>query len=255
MNWPVGRLMRGEAVGVAPKRFTTPRRPAFWEPATTQFIPGGPDPEQVYEAAHSSAAALVRHGRATGDPAEHARLIRLMQTEGIEDFAQLWSHTAPTSLPGALWRLYCLREWIYQRPEQVHELYQRGLSPQNHSIPPANAGCEPGREPGSPSAESCIDPDHVKRLIDEILTGVFTGDIGQVCQRAGTLVGILAHGQEVGGGDAQTLARTGRELTQAGREMYRSEPEQYQAESAVDLPHANPGGEEAGPELEQGSTP
>ncbi|MDO4606462.1 MAG: hypothetical protein Q4B12_03995 [Bowdeniella nasicola] len=216
-------------MGAEPKRFTIPRRPAFWEPATTQFIPGGPDPEQVYEAAHSSAAALVQHGRASDDPAEHARLVRLMQTEGIEDFAQLWSHTAPTSLPGALWRLYCLREWIYQRPTQVYELYRRGQGGEDaeaangEGAPDAPTAVHHGEISPLAGEEIPAEPEQVKHLIDEIMTGVFTGEVGQVCRRAGALVEVLARGQDAVGKDAQVLARTGRELTQAGRELQEAE--------------------------------
>ncbi|MDR2379916.1 MAG: hypothetical protein LBE08_01855, partial [Bifidobacteriaceae bacterium] len=73
-----------------------PRRPAFRRPAMLGLaqadqIPGGLDPATQVELAHSSAAALVARARdrAASDPEMVARLLALVETEGVEMLATL----------------------------------------------------------------------------------------------------------------------------------------------------------------------
>ena len=73
---------------------------------------GGEDPAARDEAAHTSARILLERGRQNSDPEVAARLIDFTDEYGIEALAQLWSHSPARSLPGALWRMYSLRDMV-----------------------------------------------------------------------------------------------------------------------------------------------
>src|SRR4029079_12949147 len=91
---------------------------------------GGYDPALRNEAAHTTAAALVHQGRANTDPEVVARLVSLVEREGLDVVAALWSDSPADSLPGALWRLYVLREWVRRDPATVADRYRlRGAAP------------------------------------------------------------------------------------------------------------------------------
>src|SRR3954463_14014511 len=89
-----------------------PRRPAMLDPAAADELPGGYDPAMRNDAAHTTAAALVHQGRANADPEVLEGRVSLVETEGLDVFAALWSDSPADTLPGALWRLYVLREWV-----------------------------------------------------------------------------------------------------------------------------------------------
>ena len=93
-----------------------PRRPSFLSPAAFDAISGGYDPAREAEAAHSTAAAIVDAGRGAGDPELTARLVTLVDDQGLSTLADLWADRPARSLPGALWRLYVLREGVRRDP-------------------------------------------------------------------------------------------------------------------------------------------
>src|SRR4051812_43771592 len=81
------RPMDGTGGGSAKR----PRRPAMLDPAQADEIPGGYDPALRNEVAHTTAAALVHQGRANTDPEVVARLVQLVEREGLDVVAALWS--------------------------------------------------------------------------------------------------------------------------------------------------------------------
>ena len=89
-----------------------PRRPALLGKVALETFGGAPDPAALAEAAHATASLLVESGRATSDEAARARLVALVDEVGLDTIADLWAQRPPRSLPGALWRLYVLREWV-----------------------------------------------------------------------------------------------------------------------------------------------
>ena len=93
-----------------------PRRPALFRPAAMDSLAGSPDPAHAAEAAHATAAAIVEAGRSSSDPATTARLVKLVDEHGIDTIADLWAGRPARSLPGALWRMYVLREWVRRDP-------------------------------------------------------------------------------------------------------------------------------------------
>jgi len=158
-----------------------PRRPAMLDPRAADELPGAIDPALRDEVAHTTAAALVHRGRAAQDPAVVARLVALVETEGLDVVAGLWSDAAPTTLPGALWRLYVLREWVRRDPETVADRYRQGVA----AVPvhDAVAGVVPA--PG---------PSDVRAVADAVLSGVYAGDLDGALDRAGAFCRVLAAG-------------------------------------------------------------
>lgn len=61
---------------------------------------------------HASAAALLDRVHHTQDAELVERVLTLVEREGVDVIAELWSHADPDSLPGILWRLYLLRTWM-----------------------------------------------------------------------------------------------------------------------------------------------
>src|SRR5690606_33271014 len=103
-----------------------PRRPAMLDQAAAEALPGGIDPADLPEVAHTTAAAIVHRARALDDPELVGRLVRLVESEGLDVVASLWADAGPHSLPGALWRLYSLREWVRRDPGTLASRYLTG---------------------------------------------------------------------------------------------------------------------------------
>ncbi|OKL54268.1 hypothetical protein BSZ39_05050 [Bowdeniella nasicola] len=153
----------------------------MWEPAYLQRVAGGVDPEAAFEAAHESARILVSYGRSSDDSGVHARLLRLVKDEGIEVLATLWSRAVPASLPGVLWRLYALHEWIVRSGDEVARYYNAGLESADAAhvvagVPPLHG------------------PDEVRATIDKILKGVYDGELDIAFDRAAALISVVVAG-------------------------------------------------------------
>lgn len=168
---------------------------------------------------HLSAAALLDRVRHSEDPAVVARVLTLVETQGVDEIAQLWSDAEPDSLPGALWRLYMLRSWMRGRREAIARLWRVG-------------------EPVATTASAIAGVDHapdeeaIARLADSILSGAFTGDFAVALERAAAFTDVVALGLRVeakaltkapDSGDAEaddeTLTKAARLLHTAGNLM------------------------------------
>src|SRR5690625_7884794 len=89
------------------------RRPAMLDEQTAERMVGDVDPALRSQAAHTTADVLVRRGRAGAeDPELLARLVSLVDGEGVETIAKLWAQSPPGTLPGALLWLCLVREWV-----------------------------------------------------------------------------------------------------------------------------------------------
>jgi hypothetical protein len=146
------------------------------------FVKGGEDPAVLVRSAHETAQALVSRVRAHPDPEVVDRLVSFAEREGIDAVAQLWSRAAALSLPGALWRLYLLREMVRRDPDLVSLAFNRGAE-RLRSIDPVVAG-----------APSPAGPEEIMALADEILRGVFEGDLGLALDRAAAFARVTASG-------------------------------------------------------------
>ncbi len=165
-------------MGDEPRR---PRRPAMLDPQEADELPGALDPALRNEIAHTTAAALVHQGRATADRVVVARLVALVETEGLDVVAALWADSAPATLPGALWRLYVLREWVRRDPGTVADRYRQGTA----AVPVHDVVAGVADAPG---------PADVRAVADAVLSGVYTGDLAVALERAGAFCRVLAAG-------------------------------------------------------------
>lgn len=158
------------------------RRPALFSPETLDQHAGAHDPADVAEAAHQTAAVIVGTGRAARDPEVTARLVALVEELGLDTIAELWADRPGRSLPGALWRLYALREWVRRDPHEASTDYAAGI--RFADVPHVVAGVA---EPPGPA--------EVRDLTDAILTGVFEGDLAIALERAGAFCRVVSAGR------------------------------------------------------------
>ena len=151
------------------------------EPAALEARGDASDPIAHLHAAHETAAALVRVGRAASDPAVTERLIAIVDEVGLSTLADLWAARPARSLPGALWRLYLLREWMRAHPAEAAREYAWGVrfTEPNHSV----AGVDP---PG---------PGEVLQAADQILRGAFDGDFAVALERAAAFCHVIVAGR------------------------------------------------------------
>jgi hypothetical protein len=145
-------------------------------------IQGGEDPAAVSRLAHETAAAVIARVREQDDPEVVERLVTFTDEHGIDAIAELWSRATPRSLPGALWRIYLIRTMIRGDAASISLFYQRGFQTVR-TIDPVVAGAP---EPAG--------PDEVQELADQILRGVFTGDLAIALDRAAAFCRIVASG-------------------------------------------------------------
>ncbi|MGO2862585.1 MAG: hypothetical protein ACTIC1_15605 [Brevibacterium sp.] len=145
------------------------------------------DPVARSETSHATAALLLGDPRGQRDEAATRRFIDLADDIGFEVIAEMWSAAPPVSAPGALWRLYALREWISTSPGEVAEMFATGQRRVTQGI---------GLDEILAGVELPAGPDEVARAIDEILAGAFRGDVVIALLRAAAFVGICAEGTD-----------------------------------------------------------
>ncbi len=167
-----------------------PRRPALLGKVALESHGGAPDPAALAEAAHATAAALVESGRAARDAATTARLVSLVDEHGLDTVAELWADRPARSLPGVLWRIYALREWVRRSPAEVGRDFQAGCAAAQ--VPRVVAGV-----PEPPT------PDSLRTLADAILSGVFQGDLAVALERAGAFCRVVAAGRALRADDVE----------------------------------------------------
>jgi hypothetical protein len=168
---------------------SAPRRPAFFSEAALEAHGPAYDPTEQIHVAHETALALVHAGRAASDPAVTQKLVALVDDIGLSTLAELWSQRPARSLPGALWRLYVLREWVQRAPEEASREYSAGIrfTGPNHAV--AGAAEPPG-------------PQEMGRVIDEVLRGVFEGDLAVALERAAAFCRVVSAGRaDISSGD------------------------------------------------------
>lgn len=156
------------------------RRPAMLDPQTADNLPGSIDPALRGEIAHTTAAAIVNDARALEDPDIVERLVRLVETEGLDEVAGLWADSPSNTLPGALWRMYVLREWVRRDAETVTLRYRLGV--QATPVQEAIVGA------------AGTSPQDMLQLADAVLSGVFVDDLAVALERAAAFCRILATG-------------------------------------------------------------
>jgi hypothetical protein len=147
--------------------------------------PGGIDPAEKDLIAHTTARLLVDGARTTDDEQTLQRLITLTDTHGLDTLAQMWSGTGADTLPGTLWRLYVLRDWVHRDPRTAAREFDAG----RRCTPVLEAVAGVAEPPG---------PDEVRTLVDSVLAGAYTGDFGVALERAAAFSRIVAVGRAKG---------------------------------------------------------
>jgi len=190
------------------------------DPRAADELPGDADPALRSEIAHTTAGAIVHQARASEDPAVVERLVRLVEAEGLDVVAALWADSPPGTLPGALWRLYVLREWVRRDPATIAERFRSGAVAAQ--VPGVVAGV--AMSPG---------PADVREVADAVLSGVFAGDLAVALERGAAFCRVLATGAAFDADDVEDADPDGaRRLTRGASSLIRTAEE---LELAADL--------------------
>ena len=145
------------------------------------------DPVARSETSHATAALLLGDSDGNRDEAATRRFVELADDIGFEVIAEMWSAAPAVSAPGALWRLYALRQWIKSAPRELSEMFSDGQRRVTEGI---------GYDEILAGVELPAGPDEVAHAIDEILVGAFRGDVVIALLRAAAFVGICAAGTD-----------------------------------------------------------
>ena len=94
---------------------------------------------------------------AAGRDADSAEeFVALIDEVGLSTLAELWSERPARTLPGVLWRLYVIREWIRRDPDRASREYTAGMryAEAHHAVAgSAEVWCPRSVPPPSPSAQ------------------------------------------------------------------------------------------------------
>ncbi|WP_019158195.1 hypothetical protein [Brevibacterium senegalense] len=171
-----------------------------------------PDPAQLAEIAHATAALLVhgstepepaaedadspaRVSRAARDDEATARFVHLADDIGLEAIAEIWSTAPAVSLPGVLWRLYALREWIARNPRLSADEFTAGRAVSRAQGVGGRIRVDPYLAELIAGVEDPPGPDQVVRAADQILAGAFRGDFAMALLRAAAFAEVAAAGR------------------------------------------------------------
>jgi hypothetical protein len=157
-------------------------RPALPGASRFEALLGDVDPAERSEAADRAATLLVRGPREPGDEELIERVVRLAETEGLDEIAALWAGSPAGSLAGALWRLYLLRSWVYADPGSAAREFELG----RRHTPVAEAVAGVTVPPG---------PEDVQQLADTVLRGIRVGDFADTLFRAAAFTRVAAAGR------------------------------------------------------------
>ena len=161
MHYGSGSVVPSRSAGFTNTGSPRPARPGQLDQMMADNIAGGADPAQINEMSHASAAALLDRVHHTQDAELVERVLTLVDREGVDVIAELWSSAEPDSLPGILWRLYLLRTWMRKNRESIARLWRAG---------------EPVATTASAIAgvDQAPTEDDIAHTADSILAGAFT---------------------------------------------------------------------------------
>ena len=158
------------------------RKPALFAGHEFNVFQGGDDPAEVSAIAYETARALLARVRDEAHPDIVEKVVSFADDNGIDTLAELWSRSSAHSLPGALWRMYLIRDLIRAQATQMSVLFGQGLS----VLSTADAVVA-----GAPTPAG---PDEMVTLADTILHGAFTGDFSGALDRSAAFCRIVSAG-------------------------------------------------------------
>lgn len=105
-------------------------RPVLMEPAEAERYTGAEDTAATSALAHQSAQLLIGGylGADTDTTLTAAGLRKVVASHGVDVIGELWATSPAGTLPGALWRLLLLREWIERDPALVESRYATAVT-------------------------------------------------------------------------------------------------------------------------------
>lgn len=193
------------------------RRPAQLSAEQIDLIDGDVNTEARTELAHATASALVPLRSHNFEAADRARVLSVIDDEGIDLIAESWVDAPELSLPGVLWRGYLLREWIRRYPDVVTHRYTA-------------ARIVHGKE-NEKELALVSTPAMVKLAWDAVFSGRFDGDFVDVIRQSARLTDLLARVEPVWIDDDEhplatevtrrdtAMARVADEFRRAGEEL------------------------------------
>ena len=158
------------------------RKPALFAGHEFSAFQGGDDPAEVSAIAHETARALLARVRDEAHPDIVEKVVSFADDNGIDTLAELWSRSSAHSLPGALWRMYLIRDLIRAQATQMSVLFGQGV-PVLSTVDAVVAG-----------APTPAGPEEMVTLADTILHGAFTGDFSGALDRSAAFCRIVSAG-------------------------------------------------------------
>ena len=183
-----------------------PHRPALFAGHEFSAFEGAADPAVVAQIAHESARELLARVR-RADVTTREKAVTFADDNGIDVLAELWSKASSHSLPGAMWRVYLIRDLIRQQGEHMAHVFEAGVRASSTGDPVIA---------GAPVPTSAAE---VRDLADLILHGVFSGDLSDALDRAAAFCRLAALGgaAQAAEVDAHNSEQAARLTTQAAR--------------------------------------
>ncbi|MDY3678436.1 MAG: hypothetical protein SOY87_05405 [Eggerthella lenta] len=160
-------------------------RPARLDPEAAENIEGSQDTAVASELAHLAAQALIGgfatasgedeggapHEELTG-PLTREGVVRAVASHGVDDVAELWADSPSTTLPGTLWRLFLVREWIRRDPALVERRYATTVD-----LTEADDAATARAQAALAQAQPAPSPAQVREAIDAVLAGQVEGSV------------------------------------------------------------------------------
>ena len=164
-------------------------RPARLDPETAEQLEGSADTAVASELAHRAAQALIGGfpGTEVGDdPITRSGVVAAVATNGVDDIAELWADSPVTTLPGALWRLFLVREWIRRDPELVARRYATVVD-----LTEADDAATARLEAALGEARPVLAPTGLRERLDVLLAGDVEGAVTEIAPLLSATAGFL----------------------------------------------------------------
>lgn len=148
-------------------------RPARLDPEAAEQIEGSADTAVASELAHRAAQALIGGFPTDGEegPITRAGVTAAVASQGVDDVAELWADSPASTLPGTLWRLFLVREWIRRDPQLVASRYATTIDLTTDEA--ATARFEAALSEATPAPA----PADMRSHLDEVLAGRLEGSV------------------------------------------------------------------------------
>ena len=170
-------------------------RPARLDPEAAESIEGAIDTAASSELAHQAAQALfgdsplAHDGPGAGDPGEwitRPGVVAVVAAHGVDAVAELWADSPATTLPGVLWRLFLVREWIRRDPALVARRYATVVD-----LTGRDDKVLARFEAALAEADPAPSPLDVRALLDRVLTGRADGGLPALVPVLATVAAFL----------------------------------------------------------------